>query len=90
MCIRDRYSITSTAPVDVVPGTPPTSIGLQVADYFTWALQRLYERQEDRYFEFLKKSMVLVQDIDDTREAKYGAYYTRKKPLSKAALEGRL
>ena len=86
----EQYSITSTAQIDVVPDTPPNCTGLQVADYFTWALQRLYERREDRYLEFLRKSIYLVQDIDDTREARYGAYYTRKKPLTIAALEGRL
>jgi hypothetical protein len=30
-----------------------------------------------------------VQDIDDTRVAAYGVYYTQKKPLSRAALDGR-
>jgi len=29
----------------------------------------------------------LVVDMDDKREAKYGVYYTKKRPLSLAALE---
>lgn len=85
----EQYGITSSAEIEVVPDTPANDTGLQVADYFTWALQRLYERREDRYVEYLRKSFRLVQDIDDTREARYGAYYTRKKPLTTAALEGR-
>ena len=28
----------------------------------------------------------LVQDIDDTRQTRYGVYYTQKKPLLSAAL----
>ena len=72
-----------------MPDTPANDTGLQVADYFTWALQRLYERREDRYLEYLRKSFRLVQDIDDTREARYGVYYSRKKPLTAAAFEGR-
>ena len=31
----------------------------------------------------------LVQDIDDTREARYGRYYTQKRPLTAETLRGR-
>jgi hypothetical protein len=31
----------------------------------------------------------MVHDIDDSREAGYGVYYTQKKPLNAAALEWR-
>jgi len=62
------------------------SAGLQAADYFLWSLQRLYERGEDRYVELLWPAFRLVHDIDDTREARYGVYYTQRKPLTAAAL----
>jgi hypothetical protein len=52
--------------------------------YFTWALQRLYERGEDRYLIYLWPAVHLVQDIDDTRKADYGVYYSQKKPLTAA------
>jgi hypothetical protein len=29
-------------------------------------------------------------DLDDTREKPYGVYYTKRKPLDRAAIEGRL
>ena len=32
-------------------------------------------------------SFRLVHDVDDTREERYGVYYTKKKPLSLAALD---
>lgn len=86
----EQHAIVSSAQIDVVPDIPANSIGLQVADYFTWALQRLYERHDDRYLKYVSKSIRLIQDIDDTREARYGEYYTRKKPLTAAALDGRL
>lgn len=60
---------------------------MQAVDYFLWALQRLYERHEERYVEYLWPKFRLVQDVDDTRVAKYGVYYTKKKPLTAAALE---
>lgn len=31
----------------------------------------------------------VVQDIDDTRQTRYGVYYTHKKPLTAAALADR-
>jgi hypothetical protein len=30
-----------------------------------------------------------MQNIDDTHQARYGAYYTQKKPLTAAALANR-
>ena len=72
---------------NVVPTTLSKCPELQVVDYFLWALQRLYERREDRYIVLLWPSVSVVYDLDDRREAPYGAYYTRKKPLTSAALE---
>lgn len=82
-----QWKIISSAPMHVKPSTPPGCMGLQVVDYFLWALQRLYERREERYVEFLWPAFRLVHDLDDTRQAKYGVYYTQKKPLTTAALD---
>ena len=87
---QQRFSsqsgITSDARINVVPTTPPRCHGLQAADYFLWSLQRLYERREERYVELLWPAVRLVHDLDDTREAAYGAYYTQRRPLRLAAL----
>lgn len=83
----NRWNITRKVKVNVIPSSSPANPGLQAVDYFLWTLQRLYERREDRYLEFLWPSFRLVDDIDDTREAKYGVYYTQKKPLNLAALK---
>lgn len=58
-------------------------------DYLLWALQRLYERGEDRYVELMWPAFRLVHDIDDTRETKYGEYYTEKNPLTLEVLKQR-
>jgi hypothetical protein len=60
---------------------------LQAVDYFLWALQRLYERREERYLAAIWDRCKLVMDVDDTREARYGVYYTKRRPLSIAALD---
>ena len=82
-----QWGITSTAPIYVIPSTPPAYAGLPAVDYLLWALQRLYERSEDRYVELLWPAFRLVHDLDDTRQARYGVYYSQKKPLKLAALE---
>ncbi len=84
-----QWNVVSQAPMQILAGTPYASAGLQAVDYFTWALQRLYEKGEDRYVTFLWSAFRLVQDIDDKREADYGVYYTQKKPLNAAVLAWR-
>lgn len=82
----EKWGIQSTAPIEVIPDTPKTCLCLQAVDYFLWALQRFYERKEERYLRFIWSSFRLVHDIDDTRQDRYGVYYTQKKPLTLAAL----
>jgi len=65
----------------------PLSAGLQAADYLLWALQRLYERREERFLQLLWPLVSLVHDLDNTRQARYGVYYTKKKPLTLAAIK---
>ncbi len=60
---------------------------LQAVDYFLWALQRVYERGEDRYVNFIWPAVGVVHDVDDTREAAYGTYYNKKRPLDAAVLK---
>lgn len=84
-----QWNVTSNAPIHVGAGMPQNHAGLQAVDYFTWALQRLFESGEDRYVAYLWSSFHLVQDIDDQRHAGYGVYYTQKKPLNAAALAWR-
>jgi len=82
-----RWGIVSDAPIHVFPTVPSICPGLQAADYFLWALQRFYERHEERFVTLLWPLVSLVHDVDDTREARYGVYYTRKKPLTLAAIK---
>lgn len=81
-----RWGITNTAAITVRPSSLLDHGGLQAVDYFLWALQRLYERGEDRYVEYLWPRFRLVRDLDDTRIHPYGEYYTQRKPLNTAAL----
>lgn len=57
---------------------------LNVADYFCWSIQRLFEKGETRYYNFLKDKISLVVDLYDSDNYRdSGNYYTIKKPLTK-------
>ena len=84
-----QEEIANHGSLNIAVATPKEHAGLQAVDYFIWALQRLYERGEDRYLAYLWKAFGLVHDIDDTRKKDYGVYYTQNRPLTAAALRGR-
>ena len=84
----EQHGVNTDASIEVIPCWPARCPGVQVADYFLWALQRLYERGEERFVELLWRAFRLVHDMDDTREARYGVCYTQEKPLNAAAVEG--
>lgn len=82
---RRKWGIAGAAPIEIVEADCNTTVCLQVADYCLWALQRFYERSEDRFLELITPKIGLVHDRDDTRESGAGMYYTQKKPLTLAA-----
>ncbi len=86
---RRSWGVEATAPIEVIGSVPISDPSLQAADYFLWALQRLYEKQESRYWEFLWSKVSLVYDIDDVRNHEYGEYYTQRNPLTLEALSKR-
>lgn len=51
-------------------------------DYFLWALQRMFERHEDRYFAPLASKYRLIMDIDDKRRNAYGEWYREGNPIT--------
>jgi Protein of unknown function (DUF3800) len=60
---------------------PSEMAGLQVVDYYLWALQRMYEKEEDRFFNLLRADFSFVMDVDDQRRKGYGEYYDKKNVL---------
>lgn len=89
---RSRYKNATDAPpaIQVCSGLARDNPGLQATDYFLWALQRLYERHEDRYLVPLWPHYKLVMDIHDTRNHNYGEYYHKRNPLTWDKIEGRI
>ena len=56
---------------------------LAVADYFCWAVQRVFERGEPRYYNFILDKISRVMDLYDISRYKNNQnYYTAKNPLT--------
>ncbi len=85
MTYERNFGVASRHTAEIIPSSPRENTALQAVDYFLWALQRLYEQGEDRYWEFVRAKAQLVYDIDDTRQNSYGVYYTPANPLTGAA-----
>lgn len=87
---RERYAakhFEDPAPNEFVFNvqTPTTEPLLNLADYFCWAVQRVFERGEVRYYDFVKEQISTVLDLYDTANYKgFKNYYGPKNPLTKA------
>lgn len=56
---------------------------LNVADYFCWSIQRIFEKGETRYYDYIKEKVSLVIDLDDTEKyIGFRNYYRPKNPLT--------
>ncbi len=65
--------------------SPLTEPLLCISDYLCWAVQRVFEKGETRFYDYLSERIRLVIDLYDT--AKYQDnrnYYDRKNPLTAA------
>lgn len=78
----EKWGVFHNKPTLIRSGHPSEFAGLQVVDYYLWALQRLYETGEERFFASVAKDFRLVMDIDDTRLKPYGAWYSDSNPLT--------
>jgi hypothetical protein len=83
----DKHGIQQASTLSIVPKYSRDDPCLQAVDYLLWALQRLYELREDRYFETMKDFYSLIIDIDDTRRHEYGEYFNQGNPLNLSSIK---
>jgi len=83
-----KWDIMGKGKINIHVTTPEYCVPLQAVDYFLWALQRCYERREDRYIRYLWPKVRRIHDIDDRRKQRYGTYYSPKNPLEATKLPG--
>lgn len=74
---------------DIVSSTPPHCPGLQAVDYYLWALQRFYERGEERFLDLIWPQVGEIHDLDRLENGRRGVFYTKQKPLNLTAFENK-
>jgi hypothetical protein len=57
-------------------------MGLMKVEEPLWAVQRMFERGEDRFFLALKDDYRLIVDLDNTINQSHGEWYTNNNPLT--------
>jgi hypothetical protein len=82
----DQRGLSASASIEVVPANSADSPPLQATDYLLWALQRVYERREDRFFSLLSGRVGVIHDLGDTRNAPYVRYYSKRNVLTASTL----
>ena len=82
-----KWGLRDFGPCATSTAYPHEAGGLQAIDYFLWALQRLYERRDDRYFAPLSHHYRVIMDLDDQRRRDYGEWYSDANPLTLERLE---
>jgi hypothetical protein len=56
---------------------------LSIADYFCWSVQRVFEKGETRFYDYIQDKISLVVDLYDRENYSGGKnYYTSKNPLT--------
>lgn len=68
--------VRSRMPGTVASAYPHEEAGLQVIDYYLWALQRLFHKGEERFYRALESQYDMVMDLDDTRNRRGGEWYS--------------
>jgi hypothetical protein len=64
--------------------SPTTEPLLNLSDYFCWSIQRVFEKGETRYYDFIADKISLIVDLYNFENFKKGKnYYSKKRRLSK-------
>lgn len=80
---RQAYEGAAVTAVEVLTSQPAQEPALQAVDYCLWAVHRAFEREEMRYFDFLREKIELVWDVFDVKRIQAGqsTIYDRKRNL---------
>lgn len=77
-----KYPATDHGAIRFFMQQPHQLAGLQAVDYCLWAIHRVYNHQDFRYYHFLQDKISLVHDLSYGVDY-YGTYFNKAKPLTK-------
>lgn len=77
-----KWGDRSPGDVRIFLQQPNQIAGLQAVDYCLWAVHRVYNHRDFRYYNYLGEKMSLVHDLSYGKEY-YGTYFNRENPITK-------
>jgi len=60
-----KHEVVSTAKIGVHSCSPWEHGGLQAVDYYLWAVQRSYEKQENRFLDYINEGIVSIKIMEE-------------------------
>jgi len=78
---KSTYKSVGTTKVSVQSQSPVGEPCLQIVDYFSWAVQRLFIRGEERFFLSIEDQVEFVWDLYDTEKYPKNIYNRRTNQL---------
>jgi hypothetical protein len=84
----NTHKIQVTSDVTPISSSPSKYIGLQIVDYYLWALKKLYEDGDISFFDILSDKFKIIMDIDDTRKKPYGEWYSISNKITTEKISG--
>jgi len=81
-----KWERSNPCSVIALSGEPINVPGLQVVDYYLWALQRVFERDDWSHFLPRQDAYRLIIDSDDRRRHRTGEYYSNLHPLTQESI----
>jgi len=76
-----RWNTKITSQIYIQSQIPTVEPCLQIIDYMNWAVQRVFVKQEMRYFDLVREKVSLVWDVYDLARYPYNYYNNKNNPL---------
>ena len=77
-----RWKQENHGSIRIFMQNPSQLAGLQAVDYFLWAVHRVYNNKEFRYYNYLQDRVSLIHDLSWGKEY-YGTYFSKRNPLTR-------
>lgn len=81
LTFEQKWQKEISSELTILTQTPKGEPCLQIIDYLNWAIFRLYEKQEERYFKFIEEKISLLIDIYDFKKYPKN-YYSKSNKFS--------
>lgn len=80
LTFEKKWKTKVSSEISIFPQTPSGEPCLQIADYMNWAVQRAFQKKEDRYVKFIQDKISYLVDLYDFDNYPKN-FYSRKNPF---------